>query len=113
MGEPLPHAPGEGDDRDSGPSRASVAVALHYEQGHEDAPVVVASGRGAIAEQILGLAFASGVKVREDADLAEMLAAVDVGTEIPMEAYAAVAEILVYLYGANARAAAAHAGEAP
>jgi flagellar biosynthesis protein len=39
--------------------------------------------------------------VREDADLAELLVAVDVESEIPLEALAAVAEILSYVYRAN------------
>ena len=42
-----------------------------------------------------------GVRVREDADLAEMLAAADIDTEIPVEAFIAVAEILRYVYAAN------------
>ena len=82
------------------PSRR-VAVALDWTPGTETAPEVVAAGRGAVAEQILALAFSHGVKVREDADLAEMLAALDVGAEIPLEAFAAVAEILIYVYRAN------------
>ena len=64
-------------------------------------PRVVASGHGAIAEQILELAFANDVKVREDADLAQILAAVDVDCEIPIEAIVAVAEILAHVYRAN------------
>ena len=39
--------------------------------------------------------------MREDADLAEMLSAIDIDSEIPIEAFAAVAEILVYVYRAN------------
>ena len=66
-------------------------------------PRVVASGRGAIADRILELAFAHGVKVREDADLAEILTAVEVGHQIPLAAFAAVAEILFYIYRANER----------
>jgi flagellar biosynthesis protein len=74
---------------------------------------VVAHGRGGIAEQILELAFASGVKVREDADLAQILAALDIDSPIPVEAFAAVAEILVYVHQANGRLAAKTiAGEA-
>jgi flagellar biosynthesis protein len=61
----------------------------------------LAGGRGAIAEQILNIAFAQGVRVREDADLAQLLAAVDIDSEIPVEAFAAVAEILVYVWRAN------------
>jgi flagellar biosynthesis protein len=79
----------------------AVAVALQYDADTEFAPKVVAGGRGAIAEQILQIAFAQGVKVREDADLAELLSAIDIDSEIPLEAFAAVAEILTYVYRAN------------
>ncbi len=61
-------------------------------------PRVTASGRGAVAEQILQIAFDRGIKVRQDADLAEILAAVEVESEIPLAALAGVAEILRYLY---------------
>ena len=79
----------------------SIAVALHQVSEADRAPKVVASGRGIIAEQILEIAFSMGIKVREDADLAQVLSAVNEETEIPVEAFAAVAEILVYLYQAN------------
>ena len=75
-----------------------VAVALRYERGEDPAPRVVAAGRGYVAEQILQLAFEKGVKVREDATLAEMLDAVEIGEVIPFPAFAAVAEILSYVY---------------
>ena len=65
------------------------------------APKVVATGKGLVAEQILEMAFAHGVKVRTDPDLAQILAAVDVDTIIPAEAFVAVAEILAYIYRAN------------
>ena len=78
-----------------------MAVALDHETGNSELPRVVASGKGEVARQILEIAFAHGVKVREDADLAEILAAIDVESEIPLEAIAAVAEILSYVYRAN------------
>ena len=78
-----------------------VAVALSYDIGGADAPKVVAGGRGAVAEQILNIAFAQGVKVREDKDLANLLSTIDIDSEIPLEAFAAVAEILAYVYKAN------------
>jgi flagellar biosynthesis protein len=81
-----------------------VAVALQYDPDQADAPRVTASGKGALAEQILNLAFANGVKVRTDPDLAQVLAAVEVDTVIPIEAFTAVAEILAYVYRANNRA---------
>ena len=85
-------------------TKDAVAVALHQASDTEMAPKVVAAGRGTMAEQILEIAFAKGIKVREDADLAQLLSAVDDDTEIPLDAFAAVAEILVYLYRANSTA---------
>jgi flagellar biosynthesis protein len=82
-----------------------LAVAVHHAPNASAAPRVVASGRGFAAERILELAFANGVKVREDADLAEMLQAVGIGDEIPFAAFSAVAEILVYIYRASQAAA--------
>jgi flagellar biosynthesis protein len=87
--------------RDPPAEKPAVAVALRYNRAETDAPRVVASGRGVIAERILALAFEHGIKVREDADLAELLAAVEIGNQIPIAAFAAVAEILVYIYRAN------------
>ena len=78
----------------------TIAVALE-EQPDNAAPKITASGRGYVAEQILQVAFANGVKVREDADLVQILSAVDVESEIPTEAFAAVSEILAYVYRAN------------
>jgi flagellar biosynthesis protein len=84
--------------------RRQIAIALHYDRGDPSLPRVVASGSGGVAAQILTAAFAAGIKVREDADLAEILAAVEVDSEIPLEALAAVAEILSYVYRANGAA---------
>lgn len=83
----------------------SIAVALKYDAGKQNAPEIVASARKKLAEKLLEIAFAHGVKVRKDADLAELLSAFEVGQEIPVEAYMAVAEILSYVYAANAEAA--------
>ena len=80
------------------PARRQVAVAIEDRPGDQAAPRVVASGRGALAEQILQIAFDRGVKVRHDADLAEILATIEIESEIPLEALAAVAEILSYVY---------------
>lgn len=84
------------------PAPVTKAVALGYEKGVDDAPRVLATGKGAIAEQILALAFAHGVRVRKDADLIEVLAQLEVDSVIPVEAFAAVAEILSYVYRYNA-----------
>ena len=78
------------------------AAALIDESQARNLPRVVASGKGSFAEQILQIAWTNNIKVREDADLAEVLTAIDVDSEIPIEAFAAVAEILSYVYKANA-----------
>ena len=82
--------------------RRQKAVALSDQEKSGKRPRVVASGQGGVAEQIIQLAWANEIKVREDADLVEILSAIDVESEIPIEAFAAVAEILSYVYRANA-----------
>ena len=91
-------------DQAENPQPGGVPLAVALIRGGADgsgAPKVVATGKGRAAEQILELAFAHGVKVRTDPDLAQILAAVDVDTVIPAEAFVAVAEILAYMYRAN------------
>ena len=78
------------------------AAALTDESQNGKFPRVVARGSGTFAEQILEIAWSNNIKVREAADLAEVLTAIDVDSEIPIEAFAAVAEILSYVYRANA-----------
>ena len=96
-------APDAPDDpvRPHDPAGPPVAIALDHDPAGQHAPRVVAKGRGAVAEQILQIAFDRGVKVRSDADLAEILGAVELDSEIPLEALAAVAEILSYVYRAQ------------
>lgn len=80
----------------------AVAVAIEgYSKDNQQLSKVTASGYGELAEQILALAFQNGVKVREDRDLAQMLAMVELDSEIPTEALVAVAEILSYVYRLN------------
>jgi flagellar biosynthesis protein len=81
-----------------------VAVALTYERDKNQAPHVSAKGKGYIAEQIIALARANNIEVREDSDLATLLSKIDLDMPIPLEAYAAVAEILAYVYKANDKA---------
>ncbi|AKX93762.1 flagellar biosynthetic protein FlhB [Moorella thermoacetica] len=78
--------------------RIRKAVALRYNSEEDKAPRVVASGRGAIADKIITAAKEAGVPIHRDTHLAEMLAGLDVGSEIPVELYQMVAEILVFIY---------------
>ncbi len=89
-------------DNDHGKSTDdAIAVALAHKPGSATPPRIAASGHGPVARQILQIALDNGVKVREDSDLAAILAAIEVDSVIPLEAFAAVAEILTYLYRAN------------
>lgn len=81
--------------------RQAVAAALSHDPLLSELPKLVAAGRGKWAEQILKIAFERGIKVREDAPLAEMLAAIELDSPIPAEAIMAVAEILAYVYAAE------------
>jgi len=81
------------------------AVALRYERAREQAPRVLAQGRGHVAETILGFARAHGIPVHEDADLVELLGACELGEEISPELYEVVAQLLAYLYRLNERLA--------
>lgn len=83
------------------PEEPSLAIALHSSGGRAQSTQVIAKGSGEIAEQILQLAFEHGVKVRTDADLAAILSAVEVESEVPLEALTAVANILSYIYRAK------------
>ena len=84
------------------PEKPRRASALKYEG--KGAPKVVASGRGLIAERILAAAWEAGVAIREDAALAEALAGLDLGREIPEDLYAAVAEALAWAYALDVKA---------
>ena len=87
--------------------RAPIAIALDYKKGGrldpKAGPRVAATGRGAVAEQILQIAFERGIPVREDPDLAQILSTLEVDSVIPVDALAAVAEILSYLYRLNGK----------
>ncbi len=84
-------------------SESDYAVALGYDSAQNNAPVVLAKGGGDIASRIIALAEENGIEIRQDADLLQILKAVDINQEIPVEAFAAVAEILSYIYRQNAQ----------
>lgn len=73
------------------------AAALSYKQGYY-APVVVARGKGVMAEAIIACAHEKGVYVHESPELVKLLLQVDTDQFIPPELYRAVAEVLVWLY---------------
>jgi flagellar biosynthesis protein len=72
------------------------AAALSYKQGYY-APVVVARGKGVVAEAIIACAHEAGVYVHESPELVRLLMQIDNDQFIPPELYRAVAEVLVWL----------------
>jgi flagellar biosynthesis protein len=78
-----------------------LAVALQYDRLKNEAPILAAKGKGHIAQQIIELARQHQIEIRKDEDLAVMLEKLELNAPIPLEAYAAVAEILAYIYKTN------------
>lgn len=74
------------------------AVALRYRRDEDRAPRVVAKGADRIADKIIDLARQHAVPVRQDRNLVEVLAKLDLDKEIPPGLYQAVAEILAFVY---------------
>jgi flagellar biosynthesis protein len=77
------------------------AVALKFHKNEDNAPKVVAKGEGYVAAAIKEKARQYGIPLRRDDDLIELLAQVEIDRQIPPELYAAVAEILSWVYRAN------------
>lgn len=76
-----------------------VAVAIKYAFGGSgETPQIVASGRGILARQIVELAEKHKIPMKKEKALAESLAKIPVGVEIPAELWNAMAEILAQVY---------------
>ncbi len=78
------------------------AVALTYDKQKDGAPKVVAKGQGQVAENIIELAKKYDIPIKDDPDLIEVLSSLEINEEIPSEIYVAVAELLAFVYSANA-----------
>jgi flagellar biosynthesis protein len=74
---------------------AKLAVALQYDR--KGAPRVTAKGKGAVGKKIIEVAKANDIPIEENEVLAGALSNVELGEEIPVELYKAVAEVLVFV----------------
>ena len=74
------------------------AAAIRYRAGVDETPVVVAAGRGKIAEIIMKLAEEAGIPNHVEPALAKILAKLEPGTPIPEETYQLVAQILAFIW---------------
>jgi flagellar biosynthesis protein len=81
-----------------------AAAALAYDPHGTGPPQIVAAGSGATAERIVALAREHGVPLHQDAGLVEALSRLEVGTLIPRELYAVVAEVLAFVYAVDLEA---------
>lgn len=72
------------------------AIALSYDP-EEEAPRVIASGKGGLAERIIDRAKEADIPVHKDDKLADTLSRLDIGDMIPPELYEVVAEIIVFV----------------
>ncbi len=75
-----------------------AAVALGYDANIGTAPKVLAAGFGHVAKSIMRVAQDHGMHIHHDQHMAQLLARVPVGQEIPEQAYQVVAELLALLY---------------
>lgn len=76
-----------------------LAVALKYDPETMSAPVVVAKGAGTLAQKIRRLALENSIPIVERKELARSLyKEVELNHEVPSSSYAAVAEVLKYVY---------------
>ena len=82
-------------------STQQKAAALKYDAQLNLAPVVKAKGKGLMAEKIIQIARENKIPIKEDAELVEILAQIDLEKEIPPELYKVVAEILAFVYNLN------------
>lgn len=76
--------------------KVQQAVALEYDPA-DQAPKVIAMGKGALAEKIIDKAKESDIPVHKDDKLADTLSKLEIGDMIPPELYQVVAEILVFV----------------
>lgn len=75
-----------------------TAVALGYDPTKDQAPRILASGKGLMADKILDIAEQEKIPIHHDEQLVKILGMLEQNTLIPIEAYAAVAKILGQIY---------------
>ena len=75
-----------------------AVVALRYDVDRDRAPLVIATGRGPMADEILRIAEENKIPLYEDPELVKLLSKLELDTEIPPELYILVAEVLFFVY---------------
>ena len=75
-----------------------TVVALRYDVDKDKAPLIIASGRGYVADEIIRIAEDNKIPLYEDPELAKLLSKLELEVEIPPELYTLVAEVLFFVY---------------
>ena len=81
--------------------KPSKAAALKYDPSHNNAPKVLASGKGKVAEAIIAKAKEYDIPLFANEALVESLVGLKIDSEIPQELYQAVVEVFVWLAKAD------------
>jgi flagellar biosynthesis protein len=84
------------DEKAKQPNMNKTAIALQYNP-EDNAPKVIASGKGYLAEKILDTAKQENVPIHKDAKLSASLSTLTIGEMIPPELYEVVAEVLAFV----------------
>lgn len=77
-------------------AKAKRAVAIKYDANKNNAPVVIASGSGYIANKVVEIAEDSGVPIYKDDSLSVLLSQLEIGSEIPEVLFGAIVDIYIY-----------------
>lgn len=73
------------------------SLALKWDREKDDAPRLIAAGKGALADRIISLAIEAGIPIQENSILTEALVDTTTGREIPPELYQIAAEVYIFL----------------
>lgn len=77
------------------------AVALRYDPQEDSVPILIAKGKGYLAERIIAIAKEHGIHVQEDPNLVELLMGLEIEDAIPPQLYQVVARVLALVYRVN------------
>lgn len=75
----------------------SSAAVIKYDEETGKSPIVVAQGKGQVAQQIIELAKKNHIHMQEDSTLVANLLDMDLGDNVPPQLYSVMAEILLLI----------------
>jgi len=81
--------------------KKNMAIALQWDPHLDMVPELSAKGSGLLADEIIRIAKANNIPIREDSDLVQIFSLMDIGESIPPEVHTAIAEILAFIYWSN------------